>query len=97
MYLEGCKWNYDTHKLDESDPKKLFVELPMLWFKPVADRVQPTDGIYKMPIYKVLARRGTLSTTGHSTNFVMKVEVPTDLDPDVWIKAGVAGFLALRY
>ena len=39
MYLEGCKWNYDTHMLDESDPKKLFVDLPMLWFKPVADRV----------------------------------------------------------
>lgn len=97
MYLEGCKWNYETHMLDESDPKKLFVDLPMLWFKPISDRVEPVSGIYHMPIYKVLLRKGTLSTTGHSTNFVMKVEVPTDLDPDIWIKAGVAGFLALRY
>jgi dynein heavy chain len=57
----------------------------------------PTSGIYKTPIYKVLSRSGTLSTTGHSTNFVMMVEIPTDEKEDKWIKAGVAGFLALRY
>jgi dynein heavy chain, axonemal len=82
--------------LDDSDPKKLFVDMPMLWFKAVEDRVAPTTGIYLMPIYKVLSRSGTLSTTGHSTNFVMKCEVPSDRDPAHWIKAGVAGFLALR-
>lgn len=48
-------------------------------------------------MYKVLSRSGTLSTTGHSTNFVMMVEIPTDESEDKWIKAGVAGFLALRY
>lgn len=97
LYLEGCKWCYDKHMLADSDPKKLFVDLPMLHFKPEADRKPPTSGIYKCPIYKVLSRDGKLLTTGHSTNFVMKVEVPTDEDPDKWTRAGVAGFLALRY
>lgn len=50
-----------------------------------------------MPVYKVLSRTGTLSTTGHSTNFVMKIEVPTNIPEKVWIKAGVAAFLALRF
>jgi dynein heavy chain len=50
-----------------------------------------------MPVYKTLARFGTLLTTGHSTNFVMKIDMPTDKLPDKWTKAGVAGFLALRY
>jgi dynein heavy chain, axonemal len=78
MYIEGCKWNYDTHSLDESDPKKLFVEMPMVHLMPVADREIPKTGIYDCPVYKVLTRSGTLSTTGHSTNFVIFMELPTD-------------------
>lgn len=97
MYIEGCKWNYDTHKLDQSDPKKLFVEMPMLHMVPVEDRVVPTTGIYKAPLYKVLSRTGTLSTTGHSTNFVVNMELPSDEDQDYWIRAGVAVFLALKF
>lgn len=97
MYLEGCKWDYEKHMLGESDPKKLFVDLPLLHFIPISERQVPTTGIYKTPVYKVLSRSGTLSTTGHSTNFVMMVEIPSDESEDKWIKAGVAGFLALRY
>ena len=77
MYLEGCKWNYDKHMLDESDPKKLFVEMPMVHMVPVEDRKVLKEGIYKAPVYKVLSRTGPLSTTGHSNNFVIYLELPT--------------------
>ncbi len=97
MYLEGCKWDYDQHRLEDSDPKKLFVDLPMILLLPQVDRVTPLSGIYNCPVYKVLSRSGTLSTTGHSTNFVMMMELPTCEKEDKWIKAGVATFLALRY
>jgi len=50
---------------------------------------------------------GTLSTTGHSTNFIMWIEVPSiepaftnnvgQADQEKWIKAGVAAFCSLRY
>jgi len=43
----------------------------MLLLLPQADRQIPEKGIYNCPVYKVVSRRGTLSTTGHSTNFVM--------------------------
>jgi dynein heavy chain len=78
LYLEGCRWDYEAHMLAESTPKKLFVELPLLHFNPVAERAKPETGIYDCPLYKVLSRTGTLSTTGHSTNFVMWLELPSD-------------------
>jgi dynein heavy chain len=48
-------------------------------------------------VYKVLSRSGTLSTTGHSTNYVLMIELPSKEEEDNWIRAGVAAFLALRY
>ena len=97
LYLEGCKWSDETHKLADSDPKKLFVELPLLHLLPVEDRVVPTTGIYKCPMYKVLSRTGTLSTTGHSTNYVVMMELPSAEAQEKWIRAGVACFLALKF
>jgi dynein heavy chain len=99
LYLEGCKWSFDTHKLCDSDPKKLFVELPLLHLLPVINRVVPETGIYKCPMYKVLSRTGTLSTTGHSTNYVVMMELPMmpDDTQEKWIRAGVAVFLALKF
>jgi len=64
---------------------------------PVAERAKPQSGIYECPVYKVLSRTGTLSTTGHSTNFVMWFEIPSSETQDIWIRAGVAAFLSLRY
>jgi dynein heavy chain len=55
------------------------------------------EGVYKCPLYKVVSRSGTLSTTGHSTNFVMYLDLPTQTSADDWICSGVAAFLALRY
>ncbi len=69
----------------------------MLLLLPQADRETPKEGIYNCPVYKVVSRRGTLSTTGHSTNFVMFFEMPTKEKEDNWVRAGVAAFLALRY
>ena len=68
----------------------------------------PTEkGVYRLPIYKILSRAGVLATTGHSTNFVMWMEVPssrTDIknnvgeaDQSEWIMGGVAAFCALKY
>jgi len=49
------------------------------------------------PVYKVLSRTGTLSTTGHSTNYVIMMELPSNEEQAKWIKAGVACFLALKF
>lgn len=83
--------------LDDSIPKQLYTEMPIVWFVPKKNRKTPTDGIYMCPIYKVLSRSGTLSTTGHSTNYCLMIELASNREQDVWIRAGVALFLSLRY
>jgi len=97
MFLEGARWDNYDHQLGDSKPKELFSNLPFMHMNPVADREIPTSGIYRCPLYKVESRTGTLSTTGHSTNFVCFTELKTNRSENVWIIAGVAAFLALRY
>jgi dynein heavy chain len=96
LYLEGCGWNREKHALEDSQPKQLFSCLPIIHFMPVIDKTN-TPRIYRCPAYKVVSRRGVLSTTGHSTNFVLFVELQTNEQPSKWILAGVAIFLSLKY
>jgi len=97
MFLEGCRWDSNIHALGPSLPKQLFVQFPLVHFVPMTDRKGCPPGYYPCPVYRVLSRKGTLSTTGHSTNFVLDMDISSVDEPDAWIRAGVAAFLSLKY
>jgi len=107
LFLEGARWNKDIKSIDDSLPKQLYTEVPVLHLSPMKDRPDTKGGVYRCPVYKILSRRGVLATTGHSTNFIMWIEIPSNRkdivnffgasDQEVWIKAGVAAFSSLMY
>ena len=96
MYLEGCKWDHVNRVLGESDPKVLYSRMVMMWFKPVIKDRKNFKDIYECPLYKTTERRGTLSTTGHSTNFCLRVHLPSAQPQSNWIKRGVAMVCSLN-
>ena len=94
MMLEGAKWDPDQAMVVDSVLGEMYTPLPIVHFIPAVGHViAPTS--YACPIYKTAVRKGVLSTTGMSTNFVVAVELPTAVDPDTWVLAGVAALLNL--
>jgi len=109
LFLEGAGWDPSEHCIVESRPKELFIDFPAVHLDPKVGRKTPAEGVYACPCYKTTMRAGTLSTTGHSTNFVLMVEVPSkepcsgnfhkyvETYSAHWIKRAVALFTTLAY
>jgi dynein heavy chain len=93
MCLQGCAWNSRTSLLEESERKKLFQVMPAILILPIKISDYSSEGTYPCPVYKTSMRRGELETTGHSTNFVLYLDLPSTDESDHWIRRGVAFLL----
>jgi dynein heavy chain len=96
MFLDGAAWSAEKKSLTESEPKVLYAPCPGVHMIP--SKIEDFDlySNYSCPLYKTADRRGILSTTGHSTNFVMNIRLPSERDADHWIRRGACLLLSLK-
>ena len=90
LFLQGARWNVNEGKIADSKKGELFMEIPVIWLEPILETAKDDDRAYKCPLYKTSLRKGELSTTGHSTNFIMYLSLHTEQKPEFWINRGVA-------
>uniref|UniRef100_A0AAY4DWD2 AAA+ ATPase domain-containing protein n=1 Tax=Denticeps clupeoides TaxID=299321 RepID=A0AAY4DWD2_9TELE len=89
MFMDACRWNDTNMVIQEPLPGEMNSMLPVVHFEPKQSYV-PKKTLYQAPLYKTSTRAGTLSTTGHSTNFVVTVMLPSSHPSDYWISKGSA-------
>ena len=90
LFIDGCKWSRGQKSLSESEPKKLFSTLPVLFVTAVTSHQRKSKtgdlgpfGGYEAPCYKYPSRRDCFK--------VFDVLLPTrEIRPQHWVLRGVA-------
>jgi dynein heavy chain len=90
LFLQGAAWSRDNNVMIESERGELFYEMPPIWLEPIDVEVPLPKDTYPCPVYKTSLRKGELSTTGHSTNFVLYLQLRSDKGTDHWVRRGCA-------
>ena len=89
LFIDAGRWDFQANVLVDAKKGEMNPPLPAIHIQPVLS-LPENDLRYVTPLYKTSIRAGVLSTTGHSTNFVMSVLLPSLKDQSYWILKGTA-------
>ncbi|KAF5287317.1 hypothetical protein FQR65_LT02190 [Abscondita terminalis] len=89
LFMDAGRFDHKIMKLVDPRPGEINPPLPVVLMVPVT-QMPENDPRYICPLYKTSARAGTLSTTGHSTNFVIALLLPSNEKQSYWILKGTA-------
>merc|ERR1712072_158401 len=89
LFIEGGRWNRQEGKLDESEPKKLFVEMPVIFVTALTLKARAAKGIdfgqygpYDCPVYKYPKR--------NDRYLIFRILVKTEQHPFHWKIRGLS-------
>merc|ERR1719313_1576529 len=81
LVLEGARWDEKSNSLDDSRPKELFCNMPVMLIKAVTvDKGEQRDA-YPCPVYKTQLRGAT---------YVFSAGLRSKVSTNRWVMAGVA-------
>ena len=83
------RWDDANRHIVDSLAGEMQSALPVMHLMPRQHFVVPKSH-YLSPLYKASVRAAVLSTTGHSTNFVVAVHLPSTQTTDYWVCKGAA-------
>lgn len=89
LFLDAGKWDMRAMKLIDPKPGEINPPFPVIHMIPKTE-MPNDDPRYVCPLYKTSIRAGVLSTTGHSTNFVIAVLLPSAQTQSYWVLKGTA-------
>jgi dynein heavy chain len=84
LYLEGARWNAAGGYLEESLPREMFCEMPVVQCRAILFENAKKNGIYDCPVYKTATRGPT---------FVFTASLRTKQNPKKWVLAGACMLL----
>ncbi|CAD8132456.1 unnamed protein product [Paramecium pentaurelia] len=94
IYIDGAKFDFKTNSIEEPENLILYYDSPVIHFKPTLE--QQILQHYACPLYNTVQRRGNVTSTGGSANFICNIKVPIRQSDSHWTKRGVAMILQLN-
>ncbi|TNJ26993.1 Dynein heavy chain [Giardia muris] len=91
LFLQCASWAA-AHGLVAARPGVLFEEMPNITLIPMRAVDFEVGSRYPCPVYRTSLRRGVLTTTGHSSNYIFDVLLPSEEPAGKWVRLGVALF-----
>ncbi|PNF42619.1 hypothetical protein B7P43_G01295 [Cryptotermes secundus] len=89
LFLDGGRWDNENMVLVDSYPGEMNPPLPAMHIL-LKSEIEYSGIRYEAPLYKTSIRAGAVSTTGHSTNFIVSVLLPSNQQQRYWILKGTA-------
>jgi len=89
LFLDGCRWSKAENRLDESEAKKMFSNLPVVYVTAITSKEKKSKGMdygqfgpYECPVYKYPRRTDKY--------LIFRVNLRTEVPPSHWTLRGVA-------
>jgi dynein heavy chain len=76
----------------------MYASLPLVLFlpRPVGDAMDKGLSYYDCPLYRTSVRKGVLTTTGASSNYVLDIRLPIQREASFFVLQGTAALCSLN-